>query len=103
MTRYGSVMSALAAFLTAGTAVFSVAWAADHPGQKFQITPSSLAKPYATPAAGNEPSSIPRPAGTMPEVPQGFQVSVFADNLSDPRWMAVAPNEIGRASCRERV
>ena len=92
MTRYGSVMSALAAFLTAGTAVFSVAWAADHPGQKFQITPSSLAKPYATPAAGNEPSSIPRPAGTMPEVPQGFQVSVFADNLSDPRWMAVAPN-----------
>src|SRR3954467_15919656 len=92
MTRYGSVMSALAAFLTAGTAVFSVAWAADHPGQKFQITPSSLAKPYATPAAGNEPSSIPRPAGTMPEVPQGFQCSVFADNLSDPRWMAVAPN-----------
>ena len=100
MTRYGSVMSALAAFLTAGTAVFSVAWAADHPGQKFQITPSSLAKPYATPAAGNEPSSIPRPAGTMPEVPQGFQVSVFADNLSDPRWMAVAPNGDGRADQR---
>src|ERR1043165_1502500 len=87
MTRYGLAISGLAAVLAAGTAV-----AADHPGQKFQISPSSLAKPFATPAAGNEPSSIPRPAGTMPEVPKGFQVSIFADNLSDARWMAVAPN-----------
>ena len=35
--------------------------AADHPGQKFQISPASLAKPYATPAAGNESTAIPRP------------------------------------------
>src|SRR6185295_12603214 len=88
MARQGLMISTFtAALLAAG-----VSFAADHPGQKFQITPSSLAKPYATPAAGNEPSSIPRPAGTMPEVPQGFQISVFADNLSDARWMAVAPN-----------
>src|SRR5579862_7219005 len=80
--------------LAAGAAAFcaGAAGAADHPGQKFSISPASLAKPYATPAVGNESSSIPRPAGAMPEVPQGFQVSIFAENLTGPRLMAVAPN-----------
>jgi glucose/arabinose dehydrogenase len=88
MTKQGLMISTFfAALLAAGASL-----AADHPGQKFQISPASLAKPYATPAVGNEPSSIPRPAGAMPEVPKGFAVSVFADNLSDARWMAVAPN-----------
>ncbi len=86
MTRFG--FATLAAALLAGGA----AMAADHPGQKFQISPASLAKPYATPAAGNQSDTIPRPAGAMPEVPKGFSVSVFADKLSDARWMAVAPN-----------
>src|SRR5438477_12246613 len=88
MTKIGAMISTAAvALLGAGAA-----GAADHPGQKFAISPASLAKPYATPGVANESISIPRPAGTMPEVPQGFQVSVFADNLTDPRWMAVAPN-----------
>ena len=88
MTKQGLMISIFSAsFLAAGAVL-----AADHPGQKFQISPTSLAKPYATPAAGNEPATIPRPAGTMPEVPKGFAVSVLADNLSSPRWMAVAPN-----------
>src|SRR3954447_26346617 len=94
MARHGAKIAGLMAGLMMGTAaVFAgAAWAADHPGQKFQIFPTSLAKPYATPAAGNEPSPIPRPAGTMPDVPQGFAVSILADKLSSPRWMAVAPN-----------
>ena len=94
MTKFGAMISTAAvALLGAGAAVFSAgaAGAADHPGQKFTISPASLAKPYATPGVANESISIPRPAGTMPEVPQGFQVSVFADNLTDPRWMAPAP------------
>ncbi len=68
------------------------AFAADHPGQKFQISPSSLPKPYATPATGNQSDIIPRPAGVLPEVPRGFAVSLFAQNLTNARWMAVAPN-----------
>ncbi len=88
MTRHALLIFPLVAGLAAGGA----AWAADHPGQKFQISPTALAKPYATPAAGNEPSTIPRPAGAMPEVGKGFAVSIFADALSSPRWMAVAPN-----------
>src|SRR5690242_17626505 len=88
MAKFGAVISSPGvAFLAAGAAL-----AADHPGQKFTISPTSLAKPYATPGVANESTSIPRPAGTMPEVPKGFQVSIFADNLSDARWMAVAPN-----------
>jgi glucose/arabinose dehydrogenase len=88
MTKHRLMIGSLsAALMAAGTAL-----AADHPGQKFQISPANLAKPYATPATGNESSSIPRPAGAMPEVPQGFAVSIFADKLTAARWMAVAPN-----------
>jgi len=87
MNKFGATISSAALVLAAGAAL-----AADHPGQKFAISPGSLAKPYATPGVANESASVPRPAGTMPEVPKGFQVSVFADNLSDARWMAVAPN-----------
>src|SRR5258706_8948143 len=88
MTRHGLMISSMAAALMAAGA----AWAADHPGQKFQISPASLPKPYATPGVGNESTTIPRPPGTMPEVPKGFAVSLFAENLSNARWMAVAPN-----------
>src|SRR5215469_17917945 len=88
-----SLMTAAAAVVLMGSAAqISAVKAADHPGQKFQISPASLAKPYATPGVGNESSAIPRPAGTMPEVPKGFQISIFADHLANARWMAVAPN-----------
>src|SRR5882724_13411424 len=88
MTKQGLMISTFsAALLAAGASL-----AADHPGQKFQVSPDSLAKPYATPAVANESSTIPRPAGAMPEVPKGFAVSVFAEKLSNARWMAVAPD-----------
>ncbi len=95
MTRRGVAISGMAvAFMAAGAAVFSAgaAGAADHPGQKFQISAASLPKPYVTPGVGNESATIPRTPGTMPEVPKGFAVSLFAENLSNARWMAVAPN-----------
>jgi glucose/arabinose dehydrogenase len=95
MTRQGLAVAGFAAGLAvSGTAVFfaDAAWAADHPGQKFQISPTGLAKPYATPAVANQSTTAPRPATAMPEVPKGFEVSAFAQGLSDPRWMAVAPN-----------
>jgi glucose/arabinose dehydrogenase len=87
MTKYRLITSLMMALAAGGAAM-----AADHPDQKFQISPLSLVKPYATPGVGNESSAITRPPGTMPDVPQGFQVSIFADNLSNARWMAVAPN-----------
>ena len=70
----------------------SAGYAADQPGQHFEVKPSDLPKPYATPAADNSSQRIARPSGALPQVPKGFTVSLFADNLSSPRWMAIAPN-----------
>ena len=66
--------------------------AADLPGQHFQVLPSQLPPPHATPAVANDSAVVPRPAGAMPQVPQGFSVSVFASGLAKPRFLAVAPN-----------
>ena len=64
----------------------------DYPGKHFQVLPSDMPKPFATPAVENSSQTIARPANALPQVPKGFTVSVFADHLSNPRWMAVAPN-----------
>ena len=70
----------------------TAAIAADRPGQKFLLKPSDLPKPYATPAVANNNTLIPRPAGAMPQAPAGFTVSIFAADLTFPRFPAVAPN-----------
>ncbi len=73
-------------FATAGAS------AADHPGQKFNVTAGSLPKPYATPGVSNESVSVARPAGALPEVPPGFKAEIYASGFVNPRWMAVASN-----------
>ena len=70
----------------------TAAIAADRPGQKFLLKPSDLPKPYATPAVANNNTLVPRSAGVMPQAPKGFTVSVFAADLTFPRFPAVAPN-----------
>jgi glucose/arabinose dehydrogenase len=67
-------------------------WAVDRPGQHFELKPSDLPKPYASPAVANNNEAIPRPAGMMPQAPKGFTVSIYATGLTLPRFMAVAPN-----------
>ena len=68
------------------------ALAADQPGQKFDIQVKDLPKPFATPAAANSSSVVPRPAGVLPAVPPGFKIEVYAAGFVNPRWMVVAPN-----------
>lgn len=68
------------------------ALAADRPGTVFHISVNDLPKPYATPSVANPSQRINRPAGVLPQVPDGFSVSVYAAGLTNPRWMAVAPN-----------
>jgi glucose/arabinose dehydrogenase len=68
------------------------AGAVDRPGQHFELKPSDLPKPYASPAVANNNEAIPRPAGMMPQAPNGFTVSIYATGLTLPRFMAVAPN-----------
>jgi glucose/arabinose dehydrogenase len=35
---------------------------------------------------------VPRPANAVPQVPDGFKIALFAEELSGPRQMRVAPN-----------
>jgi glucose/arabinose dehydrogenase len=55
------------------------------------ITPASLPKPYASSSASKSPNVIPIPAKPTLKVPAGFVVSVFAEGLDRPRWLALTP------------
>jgi len=99
MTRHGLMMSTFAAALLAGGVLAGTHAAravdgvvVDHPGQIYQIDPDHLppTPPYGR--YGAFPKKIPRPAGALPEVPEGFSVNLYADGLTYVRWLAVAPN-----------
>ena len=74
-----------------GTAAFGD-WHADKPGVSRLIRPADLPKPGATPSSANGPHIVRRPPSLLPKVPAGFKIELFADGLSGPRQMRVAPN-----------
>jgi len=88
MKRFATILL----FALASSAAFAAAATGDRPGQHFLLKPSDLPKPYATPAVANKNEVIPRPAGVMPDAPQGFKVSIYASGLDFARFPAVAPN-----------
>ena len=57
-----------------------------------KITLADLPKPYATNSASKSPNVIPVPDNSVLQVPPGFAVNVFADNLKDVRWMTLTPD-----------
>ncbi|MGB3613368.1 MAG: sorbosone dehydrogenase family protein [Elainellaceae cyanobacterium] len=56
-----------------------------------RVTLESLPQPYATQSASKSPNVIPVPENPVLQVPEGFTVNVFADNLDRPRWLALTP------------
>lgn len=56
-----------------------------------EITLADLPEPYATESASNSPNVIPVPDNPVLQVPAGFEVNVFADNLPSVRWMTLTP------------
>jgi glucose/arabinose dehydrogenase len=68
------------------------AGAVERLGQHYQVSPSDLPVPYATPAVANPPKEVPRPKALALEVPQGFAVNAFATGREHARWLAIAPN-----------
>ena len=56
------------------------------------LTVQQLPEPFETPWNRAIPSIVERPVGVELSVPPGFEVNLFADGLSDPRRMVVAPN-----------
>jgi len=69
-----------------------VGYADQVPGRAHRIRASDLPPPNATPSADNPPTVVPRPPGSWPQAPAGFQVQEFARGLTNPRALAVAPN-----------
>jgi glucose/arabinose dehydrogenase len=60
--------------------------------QKIQVRVEDLPSPYASNSASQPPQVIPRPAGAKLQVPPGFTAQIFAQGLSQPRWLTVAQN-----------
>ncbi|HEX6177945.1 MAG TPA: hypothetical protein VF057_06265, partial [Thermoanaerobaculia bacterium] len=86
-----------AAGVRSGAAVLGDDWKTDAPGVRRLIRPSDLPTP-AMPGSDPEASVaspakvVGRPQGTMPRVPEGFTVQVFASGLKQPRRIRIAPN-----------
>lgn len=51
-----------------------------------------LPAPFATPSVSNSARIVAKPDTSQLRAPDGFTVSVFADNLEGPRTMVYAPN-----------
>lgn len=56
------------------------------------ITATQLPQPFATPWNRAIPRIVDPPEGVTLTVPPGFEVNIFADALSNPRRMTMAPN-----------
>ena len=67
-------------------------WRVDKPGTIRLIQPQDLPRPGASPSVANPPRVVARPAGASPHVPPGFKITLFAEGLSGPRALRVAPN-----------
>jgi glucose/arabinose dehydrogenase len=57
-----------------------------------KITLADLPQPYATESASKPPNVLPVPDNPVLQVPPGFTVNVFADNLPDVRWLTLTPD-----------
>lgn len=60
--------------------------------KRIQISLDQLPQPFASDSASKPPEILPIPAQPKLNVPQGFVVNVFAENLDNPRWLALTPN-----------
>src|SRR5215831_7431362 len=64
----------------------------ERPGKRVRITPADLPAPRVTKSVDNPPHMIKRPKDAWPQAPAGFKVELYADHLSKPRLVRVAPN-----------
>jgi glucose/arabinose dehydrogenase len=67
-------------------------WTTDAPGVRRKLTPADLPAPFATQSVKNHARMVSPPQGATPQVPPGFRVEKFAEGLTNPRMIRVAPN-----------
>ena len=90
---------ALAVFgtLAVTATALGLAWAQDNPnhesvGQHFMVVASNLPPPYATPASAERSvKAQPADPGRL-ELPPGFHANIFANGLTNARWLQIAAN-----------
>lgn len=67
-------------------------WRDDAPGIRRLIRPEDLPAPGASRSAGNRAGISARLPDARPDVPDGFEVNLFASGFDRPRTIRVAPN-----------
>jgi glucose/arabinose dehydrogenase len=67
-------------------------WTTDAPGIRRKLVPDDLPAPYATTSVDNGATIVPRPAGALPQVPEGFVVELLTTDVAQPRMIRTAPN-----------
>jgi glucose/arabinose dehydrogenase len=77
--------------LLEGQAAFTD-WSADRPGLRRHIRPADL--PAANPGGSSQNGVriTHRASGQQPAVPPGFEISLFAEGLDEPRQIRASPN-----------
>ncbi len=76
--------------LTGGAAMSD--WRNDAPGVRRLIRPEDLPAPAGNESVGNGARLVRVQPGTLPNVPDGFAINLFASGLVNPRAVRVAPN-----------
>lgn len=56
-----------------------------------RITLADVPAPFSSSSASKSPNVIPIPENPVLNVPEGFVVTVFAEGLDRPRWLALTP------------
>lgn len=59
---------------------------------RYYIDPKRLPKAYSVKSTLTKPKIIEMPSGAKLNLPPGFKAEIFADNLVNPRNLAIAPN-----------
>src|SRR3954454_15026066 len=64
----------------------------ERPGKRVKIVAAGLPPRGGTRSVDNGPRLVKRPKDAWPQAPAGFNVQLYADGLSKPRLIRVAPN-----------
>jgi glucose/arabinose dehydrogenase len=60
--------------------------------QHYNIVLENLPTPFESQSVVKPPKNIARPDNAALQVPDGFAVNIYHENLDSARWMALAPN-----------
>lgn len=60
--------------------------------RKIQVRLGALSAPFRSASASKPPQIVSRPTNAQFQLPTGFTISPFAQGLTKPRWLTVAPN-----------